>query len=290
MRITDNMRQDQVLRNLQASSAAMVRAQQQVSTGQRFSQPSEDPVAAASVMRSTRALTGITQYRRNITATRSRLDAEESVLDQTTDILSRAKELAISQGTDTATAATRLDAAAEVDQMIEQLTNLGNTKVGEEYIFGGNQTSAAPFQTDGTYVGDNGVRQAEVSAGYVIDTTNNGNQLLVNSGVLSSLKDLRDQLRGGSAASVAATITSIDSAFAQTQVSLAGTGSRSRQLDSVGENLDALESSLQTRQESDQGIDIAEATVRLVGIQNTLQAALLSTSQVMSMNLTQYLQ
>ena len=138
-------------------------------------------------------------------------------------------------------------------------------------------------------MGDDGVRQAEVSTGYVIDATKNGNQLLVNSGVISSLKSLRDQLRTGTTATIVATTAGIDSAFAQTQVSLASTGSRSRQLDSVGENLDALESSLQTRQEADQGIDIPQATTHLLAIQNTLQAALLSTSRVMSMNLTQYL-
>src|SRR5262249_10411886 len=176
------MRQTQVLRDLQAGLAKLADAQQQVSTGKRFTRPSEDPVAAASVMRADRALRGITQYRRNSTAVRTRVDAEEATLNQLTDLLSRAKELGISQGADTATATTRTETAAELDGIIEQVISLGNTKVGNEYLFGGGQTASPPFQADGTYLGDDITRQAEVAEGYVIDTTHTGRQLLQTSG------------------------------------------------------------------------------------------------------------
>ncbi len=289
MRVTNNMRQTQVLRDLQAGLAKLADAQQQVSTGKRFTRPSEDPVAASRVMRADRSLRGITQYRRNSTAVRVRVDAEEATLNQLTDLLSRAKELGISQGSDTATAATRTETAAELDRILEQVVALGNTKVGSEYLFGGGQTAAPPFQADGTYLGDDTGRQAELAEGYVIDTNHTGRQLLQTSGVVASLSALRDALRAGTGSGVTATISGVDAAFDQVQVLLAETGARSRQLDTVAENLTASESTLTTAQEADQGITVEEAATRMVSVQTALQAALSSTSQVISMSLVNYL-
>jgi flagellar hook-associated protein 3 FlgL len=289
VRVTNNMQQAQILNDLQAKLSQLAQAQQQVSTGKRFTKASEDPVAAARVARADAALRGIAQYRRNSTAVRARVDAEEAVHNQLTDILSRAKELGISQGTDTASAASRQDSAAEVDRLIEQVIQLGNTKVGNEYLFGGHQTAALPFEADGTYVGDDGVRQAELAPGYVIDTNHTGRQVLVSSGVLGALTGLRDALRGGTTAGVQAAVPGIDGAFDNVQVLLAETGARSRQLDTVGENLTASESSLQVGQEADQGMTVEEATIKMMSIQNGLQAALTSTSRVLTLSLADYL-
>jgi flagellar hook-associated protein 3 FlgL len=290
VRVTNNMRQTQVLRDLQAGLAKLADAQQQVASGKRFTRPSQDPVAAARVMQADRALRGITQYRRNSTAVRVRVDAEEATLNQLTDLLTRAKELGVGQGSDTATAASRGETAAELDRIIEQVVALGNTKVGSEYLFGGGQTSVPPFQADGTYLGADAVRQAELAPGYVIDTNHTGRELLETSGVVSGLAALRDALRAGTAAGVAATVGGIDSAFDQVQVLLAETGARSRQLDTVAENLTASESTLTAAQVADQGISVEEAATRMMSVQTALQAALTSTSKVISMSLVDYLQ
>lgn len=123
MRVTNNMRQDQV------------------ATGKRFERASEDPVAATRVTRSDRMLRGIAQYRRNATAVRARIDAEEAVLGQLTDLVTRARELGIAESTATSTAATRAAAAAELDRLLEQAVQLGNSRVGSEYLYGGHQTA-----------------------------------------------------------------------------------------------------------------------------------------------------
>lgn len=289
MRVTNNMRQALVLRDLQTGLARLAEAQQQVATGKRFTRPSEDPVAASRVMRADRDLRGIAQYRRNSTAVRVRVDSEEAALNQLTDLLARAKELGVSQGSDTATPSSRAETAAELDRIIEQVVALGNTKVGSEYLFGGGETASPPFQADGTYLGNDIGRQAEIAAGYVIDTNHTGRQLLVSSGVVTSLAAMRDALRAGTATGVAATIGGVDAAFDQVQVLLAETGARSRQLDTAAENLTASESTLTTGQSADQGISVEEAATRMVSVQTALQAALTSTSQVISMSLVNYL-
>jgi flagellar hook-associated protein 3 FlgL len=289
VRITNNMRQAQVLRNLQSNLTALARAQAQVASGKRFTRSSEDPVGASRVMRSEQALRGLTQYRRNTTAVRARVDAQEAVLSQLTDLLTRAKELAVTQASDTASAATRADTAVEVDALIQQVIQLGNTRVGDEHIFGGHQTSVPPFQGDGTYVGDDGVRQSEIATGYLVTANHSGRELLADSGVISGLVALRDQLRAGDGAAVGGTIAGLNDAFDSVQVLLAQTGARSRQLDTALVNVDSSETSLKVALDADQGISIEEATTRMMAVQTTLQAALMSTASLLQTSLTEYL-
>jgi len=289
VRITNNMRQDQVLRNLQANMARLTEAQQQVSTGKRFTRAAEDPVGAAQVMRADRALRGIDQYRRNITAVRVRMDAEEAVLDQVGDMLTRASELAVAGATDSADATSRGAMAAEVDRMLEQMVHLGNTRVGNEYLFGGHQTGRPPFEPDASYVGDDGARRTEISDGYLLETNHTGRELLLDTGTIDALKRLRDALRAGGADAVRVVLPGVDTASTRIQVTLAETGARALQLENAEANMDAYEGSLAVRKELDQGITLEEATTRMLTVQNNLQAALASTSRVLTMSLTDYL-
>jgi flagellar hook-associated protein 3 FlgL len=289
VRVTNNMRQEQALRDLQAKLAEQAKVQDQLATGKRFPRPSEDPVAAGRSLRADRSLRGIQQYRRNIASVRARVDAEESVLDQITEMLTRAKELGISESTGTSTATTRAGAVTELDAIITQVIQLGNTKVGDEYLFGGHQTTTSPFLSDGTYMGDDGVRQAELTRDYVVTANHTGRELLVNSGVLTNLMNLRDQIRAGDQAGTAQATDAVSAGFENVQVLLADTGARSRQIDVAGQNLDASESSITVAQELDQGVTLEEATTRLLSVQTSLQAALLSTTRVMNLSLTEYL-
>jgi flagellar hook-associated protein 3 FlgL len=289
MRITNSLLQQRVLRDLQANMSAFAQAQSQVATGKRFERMSEDPLAGSQVMTADRGLRGIEQYRRNSTAARSRTDAEESVLGQLGDLLSRAKELALQEGSATSTGVTRSAAKAEVDRIIEQAIQLGNTQVGNEYVFAGNMVTTAPFDTAGGYFGDDGVRQAEVGQGYQVTTNHTGRELLVNSQVLSSLQALSTQLGTGTPSTVGQTATGLDSAFDNVQTMLATNGARVRQIESAMQNSDALETNLTLRRSEAQDTDIEVATTHLVGIQNTLQAALLSASRVLNTTLTDYL-
>lgn len=289
MRISNSQLQQRVLDNLQRNLSSFARAQDQVATGKRFERLSEDPLAGSQVMTADRGLRGIEQYRRNSAAARTRTDAEEATLAQLTDLLTRAKELALQEGSASSTSDSRAAAKAEVDRILEQVVQLGNTQVGNEYIFAGDQVTTAPFDLAGNYFGDDGVRRAEIGQGYTLTTTHTGRELLLTSGVLPGLQALSTQLGTGTPATVGLTAANIDSAFASVQTLLATNGARVRQIESAMQNSDALETNLSLRKSDLQDIDIEEATTRFVGLQNTLQAALLSASRVLNLSLTDYL-
>lgn len=289
MRITNGLLQSRVLRDLQSNLSQIATAQSQVATGKRFTKVSEAPLDGSQVMSAERGLRGIEQYRRNSSAARSRTDAEEGALNQITDLLARAKELALQEGSATGTTQTRTAAKAEVDRMIEQVINLGNTQVNNEFIFAGHMVNTSPFNTLGVYQGDDGQRQAEIGQGYTVTTNHTGRELFVNSAVLSSLQALSTELGTGTPQSVGQTAFQIDGAFNNTQALLSTNGARVRQIDSALSNADALETNLDLRINDLQGIDFEEATTRFVGLQTTLQAAMLSASRLLNTTLTDYL-
>ena len=290
MRISNSLLQQRVLRDLQGNLARMAQAQQQVATGKRFERMSEDPLAGIQALGADQELRAIEQYRRNSTAARTRTDAEEAVLGQITDLLSRAKELAIQEGTASSTPQTRAAVKAEVDQIIGQAVALGNTQIGSEYVFAGHQVGTVPFDPTGAYFGDDGQRQAEIGQNYVITTNHTGRELLLTSGVLPALQQLSSELGTGSPATVGPVAGSIDTAFDNIQAMLALNGARARQIESAMQNSDALEATHTQRRSDAQDIDVAAATTRFVSTQSTLQAALLSTSRLLNTSLTDYLQ
>ena len=273
-------------------------AQVKVTTGRRFAAASDDPTAALTVMANDGALRALDQYKRNIGAGSRRLSFEESAVDQLSTILERAKELAVSQATDTASPATRQAAKAEVNQLLQQAVSLANTQDGGEYLFGGTLSSTPPFEVDSTgsvYLftasGGTGNRQIEIAAGQRTNTAHDGTQVFgtTTSGVLKSLQDLATALNGGTRDGVATAITAIDDALATTQTNIGEIGARQNQMQIAEANITAFSQNLTAVSSNLQDVEMETAMVELVSRQTAYQAAMSATSRILNLNLTDYL-
>ncbi len=304
MRITNSILRREAISTLQRNSAALDEAQRQVSTGLKLQTASDDPVAAAGVMRASGGLRALTQYRRNIGGARARLSSEESVLDQVGDLLTRAKELAVGQAGSTANAQTRLTTKAEVDQLAQQLVQLGNTQVNGAYLFGGDAALSAPFNSDGTpataatsgggTLATSGAapapgNQVAISAGRWIATNHDGDTVFVKPGTITAVQALATALGANDSAGISAAIGQLDGAFGRTQDLLGEVGARTNQLDIASSNIDAFETTLTTTKSDLSEADVESSVTTLVSRQTAYQAALAATSRIMSTSLTDYL-
>jgi flagellar hook-associated protein 3 FlgL len=182
---------------LQANASLMQQAQARLSSGKRLNAASDNPASAVSVMGSSSALRALEQYRTNVQRASNRIDLEDRILSQLGDVITRVKELAVSQAGDTATAETRGIVNAEVQQLFHQIIQLGNTKFGNEFLFGGEQTSTEPFADTGAgasldYSSTNpqGQRSIGIGEGQTIAPTHDGKQVFLDTGVLDAVKDL----------------------------------------------------------------------------------------------------
>lgn len=299
MRVTSNLLVRDQLNALQTTAQAMAKAQARLTTGKRITTASDDPVGSRDVMVADGRLRAITQYRRGLETAKSRLGMQDLVLSQVSTVLTRAQELAVSAATDTIDATARATIQKEVEVLFNELVSLSNTSFEGEYLFGGHRATERPFEVTGTgatlaytTTGADGDRPIEIDAGRTIIPTDDGATLFIDSGVLDSLRDLAVELASPPVAghdALRAAGRALTTAFDRVQERVGALGARSGTLDLVGANLDAFEGSVQAFRSTVSEIDFERAAVELISRQNAYQSALLASSKVLGLNLSDYL-
>jgi flagellin-like hook-associated protein FlgL len=163
----------------------------------------------------------------------------------------------------------------------------GNTRVGNEYIFGGASSTLPPFQPDGTYVGDSVVREIEIDRGVLMPTNHAGDTVFSNA--LQGLADLEQELRTGTQASINAAMNSLQTAGDQLVMTQAETGARLQQITATTTGLAQRTANLLDQRDALRDVDPAEASVKVILAQTALERAYAAISKVMSTNLLDYL-
>lgn len=266
-------------------------AQEQASTGTRVSRPSDDPVAVAGIMQSASGLRALDQYQRNVSTAQSRLNLEDSVLGQLTDAMQRAKELAVSQGDDTASAATRTATNSEVQRLIDFVKDLANTQLSGSYVFGGQYADSAPYTGGATNPAKppTGAFKVEIGTKQFVDTNHSAQEIFEDSDVVGGLQALSDALGANDTSGIRSAMTRIDAAYNEVQGLVGDLGARMNQMDVASSNLDSLSVNLQTFRSGLEDADLAASVTNLVSRQTSLQAAMLANSKILNLTMTDYL-
>jgi flagellar hook-associated protein 3 FlgL len=291
MRITNNLTTRKAIFAMQRALQQVDAAQHTATTGLRVERSSDDPGAANNIMSSGSSLRAISQYQRNVNSASARVTAEELALGTVSTIVERAKELGLGQAGGTSDATTRLVTKFEVDELIRQVIQQANIKHEGEYLFGGDQGTlpidqpAPPFAT----TPPTGSRRAEISSGFYLTTNHNATDVFLTSGVLSSLNDLSVALGANDPTLITQSLTALDTAHVNLQVSIGENGAHATQLDVASANLAALDTSLRTFKSNLQDADLEQAVTELISRQTAYQAAMLATSRIIGLNLTEYL-
>ena len=140
MRVTEQQTFGLLVNNLQRSRARALEFQQQVSTGKKVSQPSDDPSAFNLIGLDKASVAAIDQRLRNISLGRSRLDLSDSLLTSTTDTLSRIQQLAVQFKSDTNGLAERVSGSQEVRQLFGLIQQYANSELNGQAVFTGTST------------------------------------------------------------------------------------------------------------------------------------------------------
>ncbi|HEY9227219.1 MAG TPA: flagellin, partial [Gemmatimonadaceae bacterium] len=275
-------------------------ASARVTSGKQMLAASDNPAGAMQVMTSDSSLRALDQYRTNVQRAGSRISIEDDVLQQIGDLLTRAKELGVQQIGSTANQATRATANAEVQELFKEIIALGNTKFGNEYMFGGDQSQTTPFSWNGvgatldfTSTTPQGTRTVEIADGQTMSVALDGKALLLDSGVLDAVKALSRALDPASTTygqdGIGAAMQNLDAAFDAVQSLVGDVGAKGKRIESTQANLDAYKTNLTTFKSSLQDIDLEQAVTELTNRQVAYQAAMLATTKVMGLTLTDYL-
>lgn len=155
MRVADTMVFEQTRENLGKNRSQMADLQNKSATQKRVTKPSDDPVAAARVLKTRVEISGQDQFVKSLDLAKSFLEYTDQSISELSDLLIRAKELALGQASDaSANAQSRKVVGTEVQQLFQQAVNVGNRKLGDRYIFGGSRTTKPPFNHKGAYTGN----------------------------------------------------------------------------------------------------------------------------------------
>lgn len=172
--------------NLTSTSNRLYELQQQLSTGKRVLQPSDDPMASTQILKLTKEIEKTGQYQDNIDISRRRLSLEETTLDAVNDATLRVKELAIQANSGAVTDTDRSLIASELGELEKQLFSLMNTKdVQGEYLFSGYKGFDAAYSYDGAsdkyiFNGDEGRRSIQIGPDTKMASTDSGFEVFEN--------------------------------------------------------------------------------------------------------------
>lgn len=297
MRIASSTISENVVRQIQRLGVQQSTLQAKVASGQRITNPSDDPAAVSRVINLESERRSLEQFARNADRAMEISQASFSGLQQIKKISDRATEIG-TLGTGAASADALNAYAAEIEQLIEQAVQLGNTRFRNDYIFGGTAVDTPPFTatrdaagrvTALAYAGNTAQAAIPLSESASVSPGTTG---ATNQGIgdfLNQLVSLRDALRTGNSAAVTtaqnALLVSedllVDSLAEQGAVQMRIEVNQTQQK-VRGENLERLVSA-----ESD--ADLATTIVSLNQTQVAYQAALQSSANIMRMSLLDYL-
>ncbi len=287
MRITNLMIQMNLSSGLRGRLTAMSRAAAQANTGQRINTVSDDPVDASQIMRLDSQVRDIEQFRRNGTFATTKLSTEDVAISSLRDVLSKAKKLALSTTTADPNDPIRRAALEEAQALRNQIVSLGNTKVGNQYVFGGDASTTAPFLADGTYVGTMSAQQVEINSGVSVAVNHPGQPLFTDA--LASVNALITQLGSGTPDQIGATVTNIDAATQGALGIQSEVGSRLQDVKDASSMLATQSASLLDRRDALRNVDQATAIVTLQQEQGALERAYAVVGRVLQTTLTDYL-
>jgi len=297
MRIASNTVQDNIVRQIQVLGGQTSRLQTQVATGQRIDSADDDPAAAGRVLSQQSELRRVEQYSLNATRAIEISQASFAGLNSLKDVSDRATEIA-TLGRSPQGAEALKAYATEVNQMVEQLLQVGNSRLGNDYIFAGTALDAAPFTatrdangdvTAASYVGNtsqSSIPLSEVASvtPFTNPTTNQGIGDMIN-----RLVALRDALRNADGTAIAASQADLLTSEDMLVSALADNGAvqlrievQQTQQQSRGDNLVALV-------QSETAADLPDSIVRLNQSQTAYQAALQSAANIMRISLLDYI-
>lgn len=178
MRITNSMMIDSLLTNLSGGLNRLNKYNAQLSSNQKITRLSDDPIGVLNSMNARQKLNMYKQFESNLVTAREWVDQADSTLIDMTEVLTKIKENLIDATGGTKTASDKINIATLIDGLKGSLMQLANQSIGDKYLFAGYNSTQAPFTTDSAgnvlYNGINlsNVNKDAVLGNTIADTTN----------------------------------------------------------------------------------------------------------------------
>ncbi len=145
MRITNNMIVNSYLTSFNSALERQNKLQEQLSDGKAIHRASDDPVRAVRSLKYNTNLAENVQFDQNVKDATSWMETTDSAISQMNSIMIRARELVVSA--DGSKSPDALQAIGkELDGLIDAAVTIGNTQIGDRYLFAGQMDKTQPLE------------------------------------------------------------------------------------------------------------------------------------------------
>ncbi len=312
-RVTDTILMNNALAALNGQRSRLAKVQEQASTLLKINRPSDDPAGAAEALLLRDGVRAAERFQQIVTVTRGRVRAAEGAVDAASNILIRARELAIAAGNETQSAGTRRLIAVEIEALHDGLLAEANRRSSGAYVFAGYASGTPAFSAAGSFstnpssqptvsfVGDPSEIAVAIDEVTTVQATANGQRVFMGDAdgngspdagrvdLFETLADLHAALASDDTTAIGASLDAIDTGIEQLSGERAAIGALDNQLTAWQERLATRELTLRETLSDLEDADAAEVFSALVSNEAALQASLEAASRVIQPTLLQFL-
>ncbi len=294
MRITNNMINDRSLFNIQNSLYRIARLHDKLSSGKNVQYPSDDAVIATRASNIQSRNRELEQYKRNVDHIQNFVSAYDTTLQELSTLYQRVKELLIRGANGTNTVDERNAIAKELEGLKEHFIEIANTRIGDEYIFGGARSDLKPVDENGDIQIpiEANIKRTANSLGYSIEygvTVYDVFALRNGKTVFTVIDDAIKSLQEGNELKLSEiTLKEVGTLERSVMEHFATVGSTARMLEMVSTRITDLNTFMTEYLSKEQDADLTEVLTQLSMQQSVLEAALKSAAMAIQKSLVDF--
>jgi len=302
MRITNSMMTNNMLENLINNRENLDKLNQQLSSGTKFSKPSDNPIGVTTSMGFHTQMNNYEQYQRDVNNSKSWLESTESSLSDANNVLQRTNELAIYASNDTLNPEDRKIMAEEVKELRDELISIANSKLGDEYLFSGQATGAKPIEVNTNYDINDTDPDNDNYVVYngdhnkILRKISDDNQMKVNINAAEVFKDnietinkmYEDLKNGEGGEKISSYISDFEEGMTTNTSARAEVGAKINRLDLVNNRIDDNLLNVKKLNSKNEDIDLAKLVTDLKMSESVYRASLSSAARVIQPSLVDF--
>lgn len=281
----------QFLTNLNRIGDRMQRAQQQMATGLKLTEVSDQPDSVSTVLTAHAALDRANQTISNLGRIKTEVDTAEQALGSAVSLFDKVQTLGAQGATDTATADARNTIAKQLDNILEQLVGLANTSIDGRYVFSGDSDQTTPYVYNSAlatpvsaYQGSSSTRLAQDSNGSTFQIALTAQQIFDSTdpttNAFSAIQALSTALKANDSAAIQAANGALSHVGAFLNYQLAFYGNVQARVADATDDANNRKTALQTEISGYQNADLTESILNLTQAQTQQQASLQARAQI----------
>lgn len=276
---------------------------QQITSGIRVNQASDDPSDIGAILNYQNQVVQIQQVQSNLDLANTQASAADTALSSATTLFNQLTSIATEGASSTTSAATRTTLGQQVQSIEQQLVGLANTSVQGAYIFGGDDPSTSPY----AYSASGGVVQINTASNTTTIQDINGQTIIpsmtaqqifdarnangtpATGNIFQAASALGQALLNDDQAGLQTAVTSLNAASVQLGQATSFYGNTEDWIQNATSTASSTITNVQTSVSNLRDTDIAAAATQLTTEQTAMQAALEAHSSLSVKSLFDYM-